>query len=233
MTVLSAAQTASRLMGKSPPTSLFNSGVTDSYALELAAIAQESATAIARNHDWRKFATLGTMTGDGSTTSFSLPSDYDRMPKKAELWSSSDNAPLLAARDLDHWLDLQLSDFVGGSDVWIMLGGTIQIRNAPASGELIKFYYQSNLIITPNTGSNKTAFTLDDDTFRLSERLLQLDMIWRWRSMKKLDYAEEMQNFEIAQAQEIVNDKGARILSLGAPRMPADGEIAYPRTLSA
>lgn len=218
-------------MGKSAPSALFSS--VDTYNVELRTIAQESATAIAKAHDWRKFTTLATLTGDGTTTSFSLPADYDRMPKKAMLWSSTDNAPLCPARDMDHWMDLQLSDFVGASDVWIMLGGSIQILAAPGSSELIKFYYQSNLIIAPAVGANIAAFTADTDTFRLSERLLALDIIWRWRSMKKLDYGEEMQNFEIALAQEIAQDKGSRILTIGG-RSSAMGDIeyAYPRSLS-
>lgn len=231
MTVLAAVQSATKLMGKASPSTLMAS--TDPYAVEMAAIANESATAIAKAYDWRKLTTLHTLTGDDVTESFSLPSDYDRMPKKAQLWSTTDNAPLCPATDLDHWMDLQLSDFVGASDVWIVLGGFIQIKAAPATGELVKFYYQSSLIVAPNAGPNQAAFTMDNDTFRLSERLLTLDMIWRWRSMKKLDYSEEMQNFEIAMAQEVAQDKGSRILKVGRPRLSDDIEYAYPRTLAA
>jgi len=218
-------------MGKTAPSALFSAG--DPYAIELRNVAQESADAIAKAHDWRLLTTLHTLTGDGSTEDFSLPSDYDRMPVKAALWSTEDDQPLCPARDLDHWMDLELNGFVGAADVWIILTGQIKIKEAPAATESIKFFYQSNAIVAPLSGSNKAAFTADDDTFRLSERLLALDVIWRWRSMKKLDYSEEMTNFEIAMAQEVNRDKGSRILSMGRPRSPEDAALAYPRTLSA
>lgn len=231
MTVLSACQTASRLMGLSAPTQVY--GSTSRYEIELQAIANEAAKSIAKSHDWRKFTTLKTQAGDGSDTSFALPSDYDRMPVKAAVWLTSSEEPMLAITDLDQWLRNRLENFTPTTGEWIILGGELQIYPAMASTDSAKFYYQSNKIVMAEDASTKTEFTVDTDSFRLDERMLALEIIWRWRSMKGLEYAEDMQNAEIAKSQEIARDKGSRILSIGRVRMPDDAAHAYPFTLSA
>ena len=79
--------------------------------------------------------------------------------------------------------------------------------------------------------TDKAKFTLDTDGIALPERLLTLGLIWRWRSQKRMEYSEDMANFEIAKAEEITNDKGRRPIIVGAQRMPVGGELAYPGVL--
>lgn len=223
MTILSAAQAAARRLNQSLPSSLFTT--TDPFALELADIASESAIAIAKAHDWQKLTTLYTLTGDGATTSYSLPSDYDRMPIKAHVQTSQFATSFVKARDTDFWLHLQLHPQIGVPGYWIILGGLMQFSPALADGVSAKFYYIKNAIVT---GGTKTSFTADTDTFDLSERLLTLDMVWRWRAMKRLEYAEDMQNFELALSQEIAADKGPRVIVVGTPRFPIDADYPHP-----
>ena len=229
MTVLAAAQQAAPLMGMTAPASLVSA--TDSYARELLAIANEAAPAIAKAHDWRKLTVLNTIAGDGAATAFNLPTNYDRMPIKAAVFSSRSRLPLSQVDDLDTWLDLELQGFVGTLGAWIMLGGQIHIRPTLAVGENAKFYYISNETVSSTLGALKTAFTLNDDVYRLSERLLGLFMAWRWRQVKGLDYAEDLQNYQIAFGEEAGRDKGARIIKVGTPRMSADVAMAWPGTI--
>lgn len=231
MTVFSACQDASRLMGLTAPTQIY--GSTSRYEVELQAIANEAAKAIAKAHDWRKFTTLKTNTGDGTTTAFDLPSDYDRMPVKAGVYLNSSKTPMLGIIDLDQWLRNRLESFTPVTGEWIMLGGQMQIYPAMGSTDSAKYYYQSNKIVSADGGVTKAAFTSDTDSFRLDERMLTLEIIWRWRALKGLEYAEDMQSAEIAKSQEIARDKGSRILKIGKPRIPADAALAYPGTISA
>ena len=114
---------------------------------------------------------------------------------------------------------------------WIITGGQFGVYPPMPVGETARFYYISNLVVAPDTGANKTAFTADSDTFRLSEKLLRLGIVWRWRANKRQEYSEDMQNFEIAVAEEIGKDKGTRILTVGQRRTPADIDYAYPGTI--
>jgi len=222
MTVLSAVQDASRRLVGYAPSVLFAS--TDQIDIELRSLANEAAKAISKAHDWRKLTTLHTLTGDGSTTSFALPTDFDRMPLKSNPYSTRSEIALARARDTDQWLEFQITGVVGYPGFWIILGGNMQILPALATGELVKFYYQSTYIVS----GSKTEFTADTDTFQLSERLLTLGIIWRWLQLKRMEYAEDMRNFELAFAEEAGRDKGSRMLTMGKQRTPFGVELAYP-----
>jgi hypothetical protein len=63
------------------------------------------------------------------------------------------------------------------------------------------------------------------------ERLLTLSLIWRWRASKRLEYAEDMQNFNIAFGEETAKDKGSRMLIAGRQRVPYNVKAAYPGPL--
>lgn len=232
MTVLSAAQSAGiRLIGVKP-TSLFS---TDKFAMELAELASSVAVDnIAKAYDWRGITKLATLTGDGSKIAFDLPADYDRMTKVGELHSSQwKTAKFTPARDLDHWLYLQDNLVTGTPGCWIILGGQLQIYPAMPVGETARFYYLSKHIVSVGAGvaGSKAAFTVDGDTIVLPERLLTLGLIWRWRSQKRMEFSEDLANFEIAKSEEIANDKGRRIITVGRQRTGADVSIAYPGRL--
>jgi hypothetical protein len=234
MTVLSACIEAAKLMGMgaAAPTAIY--GSTSPVAIDFSVVANQAAKSILKAHDWRKLTALFTSAaGDGTTTTFTLPTDYDRMPLKAMVWSSTTNLPLHRVEDLDEWLEMNLQGFTGTVGSWILLGGSLQVLPALATAETAKFYYISNLIVTPSIGDNKAVFDTDTDVFRLDERLLTLGIIWRWRAIKGLDYTEEMRNFEIAMGEEAGREKGSRIIAVGRPRVSGDVQNAYPGVISA
>jgi hypothetical protein len=225
MTVLSAAQAAAlRLLGRKPP-SIFSSSNT--FEMELADLATEAAIAIAKEHEWQKLKKLATLTGDGSTTVFDLPTDYDRMVKDGNVHSSLYQTAYFSRVDsLDDWIligDTLAEPSPGG---WIIIGGQMNIKPAMASGETARFYYISKYI-----ASGKAAFSADADEFLLPERLLTLGLIWRWRAQKRMEYAEDLQNYEIALSQEIARDRGARIINVGSQRYSGNVSLPYPGQL--
>lgn len=225
MTVLSACQEAAIELSQTEPTTLFSSA--GKFAKELRVQANKSAVAIAKAYDWQALTKRATITGDGTDTSFSLPTDYDRMVLKTNLASSASNIDLIKARDLDQWDYFQnhLSTTVPG--YWMIMGGEVLINPAPATGVVHSYYYISKNVVT----GNKIAFTADTDTFVLPERLLTLSIIWRWRASKRMEYAEDMQNYEIALGEETATDKGSRLLVVGRMRYPGNVRTAYPGPL--
>lgn len=231
MSVLSACQDAAREMGLVAPSSIYTS--TDKFAIELGALANESVQYIGKQHDWRLFLALATLVGDGTTTNFSLPSDYDRMQMKQQVFRTSTARPMEGVIDLNEWLERRLLNISSPIGEWIIGVGLMQIYPAMASTDSAQFYYCSNKVVADSGGVAKAAFTADTDTFRLSSRLLKLALKWRWRAMKKLDSADEQEDYEIAQAQEIARDKGSRIITVGQVRMPDGVNTAYPGQINA
>lgn len=225
MTVLSACQEAAIELSQTEPTSLFST--TDRFAKELRVQANKSAVAIMKAYDWQVLTKRATITGDGTATSFDLPSDYDRMAAKTNLASSSTNVDLVKATDLDQW-DYFLNHMSTTTPgYWIVLGGELQVMPAPATGVVHSYYYISRNLVS----GNQASFAADADTFLLPERLLTLSIIWRWRASKRLEYAEDMKNFEIAFSEETATDKGSRILIAGRQRVPYNVQTAYPGPL--
>ena len=226
MTVLSAAQSAAlRLLGRKPA-SIFSSSNT--FEMELADLATETAVAIAKENEWQKLKVLATLQGDGTKTAFDLPTDYDRMIKDGNVHSSLYQTAFFSRVDsLDDWIligDILATPSPGN---WIVIGGQMNIKPAMPSNDTARFYYISKNIVN----GSKTAFATDEDEFVLPERLLTLGLIWRWRSQKRMEYAEDLQNYEIALSQEIARDRGARVISVGTKRYPGNVSMPYPGAL--
>lgn len=226
MTVLTACQEAAVKLNLVEPVTLFTS--TEQFDKEIRTEANETAEAVMKAYDWQKLVTLKTLTGDGSTTSFPLPVDYDRMVKDAKVLTSQFASGLTKADDLNHWLDLQINGAVTVPGYWIVLGGAMQILPALASGVTAKFYYIKNTVVTGAAMAAQARFVADADTFNLPERLLRLGVIWRWRAQKRMEYSEDLANFETALAEETGTDKGSRTIVVGRQRTSADAEFAHP-----
>ncbi|NEW95504.1 hypothetical protein [Rhodopseudomonas sp. BR0G17] len=230
MTVLAAAQTAGlRLLGQKPG-SLFST--SDPFALELAELATDVAREIAEAHDWRLLTELHTIEGDGTSIAHALADDYGRMPKKQKVHSRHwKTANFRLARDLDEWLYFLQYPLIGAPGQWILLDGKLQINPPMPIGEAALYYYIRNGIVTDASGTAKPAFTADTDEFVLPQRLLELGLIWRWRSQKRLEYSEDMTNYEIALQRAITADKGSQMLVVGRTRLPTGVSPAFPGTL--
>lgn len=224
MTALGIVQNAAPKIGVDAPSALFSS--TDDTDIELRKVLQSAADRIVRAHDWAILKTEATYAGDGVTEGFALPADYLRMPKDGQIWSSRWQQPMLPVSSED-WLKLKVQAFTLVTSSWVMLGGQVKFLPVLATGETARWFYIANAAVASNTGTPKAAFTLDDDTFRLGERLLELQFIWEWRQRKGLSYGEDMASAEIALAQAISDDKGARML-VQRSRRRFDGQIAYP-----
>lgn len=226
MSFLTAAQSAAiRLVGRRPQ-GFFSS--TDTFELEICDLATEVAADLMKENDWRILTKLQEVTGNSVLTSFDLPTDFDRMPIKAAVFRPDWNAySYQPVGDLDQWRNIVNGAPTGAPGSWIILGGQMQIYPAIASGSKAQFYYISkNVVLTGTTPS--AAFTTDDDKFVLDDRLLTLGLIWKWRAQKRIEYAEDMANYEKALAEIAGRDKGSRIHVEGRPTFNQNAGRAYP-----
>lgn len=218
-------QVCKRPLGIDPPDAVFAS--TDRTAQELAEVANAAVDMISRIQ-WRKLLQRATYTGDGSTQDFDLPSDYGFMPDDQNVWSSTAQIPYLPVRSTDEWLAMDIRDFNPGTNAWIIYGGQIHFTPALDNAEVASHYYQSTALVQPATGTAKSTFTLDTDTFRISDELLKKAIIYLWKQDKGLPYAEFLNDYEILKEKLIARDKGATILRQGRMRFPKGVNLAYP-----
>ena len=223
-TILEIVRSAAPRLGLARPDQLF--GSTDDTEIEIRSVLHEAVDRIVRAHDWAALKVEETHVGDGATEGFTLPSDYLRMPKEGQIWSTRWQHPLSPVT-AEEWLRLSVREYDLIVGTWIMLEGQVKYRPVLATGETARWFYLSNLAVSPVSGDNKARFTADDDTFRLGDRILELALIWEWRASKGLPYEEYMTTAETALAQAISDDKGARIIAQ-ASRRNFQGKMAYP-----
>lgn len=235
MTILSVAQDAAVKLNRARPSSLFSPSLDVSFAAELLLAAKDTAESLVKeDHDWRDLTTLGTCQGDGATVSFPLATvapGYERLIKTAKLHSLRfRNATFRPAKDLDEWLFIKDNLLVGSPGNWVLLDGSIQIFPAMPVTDTARFFYISNRYALSGGGIPQSAFLADTDTFVLDERLLRLGIIWRWRADKRLEYAEDLKNYEIAKSAAMGSGKGNQAIVVGRQRMRAES-LAYPAML--
>lgn len=183
---------------------------TEQVAAEMADLANEVAADIVEGHDWRALTKVAVITGTGAEA-YSLPADYARMTLKAEV---DDPATWFwgyeAFSDVNEWLRYKSGGFlVAGNGGWIILGDELQFYPGPTGNA--QFPYISKEWARSEAGVAKSAFTADDDTFVLDERLLTLGLIWQWKAQKGLDYSEAMATYGTALSRAQSRDKGAYV----------------------
>lgn len=222
MTVFTAIQKAALRVTGTKITDAFAS--SQQVAVELADLSNEVATDIMKGNEWRNLTKVYTISGSNST-SFPLPSDYDRMLASTQVddpgtwfWGYE---PFIDVNEWMRYTNGQYQSFTPGG--WIIIGGEVQFY--PAVSGSFTFPYISNLYARDEEGTLKAEFDRDNDTFVLDERLLTLGMIWRWKEQKGLEYAEDMQTYELALAQAQARDRGSYVLR--EPRRYFSGSFAY------
>lgn len=229
MSVLTAIQNACAIIPLNRPDAVFASQEREHFELQV--LANTAADHIAKDHEWQKLKQVATISGDGAAEDFNFPADFDRMLKKAELRSGRHIAALTHIISSDQWLDMSIRQFNLAAGAWTIHGDQIHIKPAPANGEEVKYFYMSAKWALDSNATAKQAFTADNDAFRLSEKLLELCMIWKWRANKGLAYAEDLANYEDAKEKLITADKGSRTITIGRARLPSDAHIAYPEVI--
>lgn len=207
MTLKTAVDSAAIRTVGSAPTAVFSSN--DQIAIEMRDLSTEVAREIAESYEWRSITKIVQMSGG---MNFPLPEDYDRMLVGQGI------------QDRDTWFwgyypFSSVSEYmmaVNGNLPLISPGGWILLDNEfkfyPLPVGTATFPYISKFIVKGANDVLKPAFTADDDTFLLSERLLTLGLIWRWKAQKGLDYSEDYNIYSTELAKMQNNDKGSRVL---------------------
>lgn len=226
MTILRVAQKVSLKVGIEYPISLVTS--TEREGQELFETIETVARAIIDEYDWQVLKVEGTITGDGTSTSFPFPADYARMLKKAKIWSSDiPNQPLEHITDTDAWLRDSVATFNPLYPQWTIYGGSIHIRPALAVGVTAKFFYIKRAF----TATGKVAFDSDNDVFVLDENLLRLGTIVQWKIDKGLPYSEDGDAYNTAFSVLVGADKGSKVLTVGRQRSKYAVDVAFPVSL--
>jgi len=154
------------------------------------------------------------ITGDGTSTYWDLPGDYDRLVPGEAFWSLKYPAVSLGGPVLDEeMLAMKALPVQPVRPIWRLFGNQVEIWPALASGEIVKLQYRSAYWIVSSDGATvRNRWLQDTDLSLVDENLLTMSLIWRWKRAKGFDYAEEFRSFEMARVRKAGQDAGSRLV---------------------
>lgn len=220
MTILDVVKSVAAVVDIDIPSVVYSS--TDRTMIEMGVMANTCARQILEEYDWQRLKKIATITGDGVSTTFPLPADYDRMVKDANLMGRDFTFRAhQQITDSNQWLELQTYEIPSWEPRWSLFGGSFNILPALGNTLTLQYFYISNWIVN----GTQTEFTADTDTFVLDERLLRLCMIWNWKAQKGQEYSNELQDYQEAMSRATFKDPGTRQAITGYSRyhLPTGG----------
>lgn len=178
-------------------------------------LSQVEGDALSRRFDWRKLKKLGALLGDGSSTVFNLPSDFDRLVPGNPLWIDEEPVlPLLMVND-DEMMRYKTAQTEPVNPVWRLFGDAIEFYPALESGDNVKLEYRSKYWITDESGATARArWAADTDVALIPERLISLGLVWRFKQAKGFDYAEDYRTYQMEVEKAGGVDNGRQVITL-------------------
>jgi hypothetical protein len=236
VTILTIVQDAATRVGITPlPSSAV--GNTEANATLLVAFARDAGRDAMERVNWVGLDTAAKITGDSTTTLFTLPSDWnrfspgDRSPHGAMVSSKWPLDPLSGPINTEELNALKA--LPGGviRPVWRIIRGSLEIWPALATGEIVTFnYYSKNWIIAADGLTRLSDWATDTDVSLIEEDVVMKGAMWRWLAARGLDYAEEFRQFEVSLTRNAAQQMTERTVSTA--RSFAYGDASYPGTIS-
>ena len=232
MSLLDIAQrAASRLGLRQPQTVVGSNDLTAQILLEFA---NQEGEELSRYHNWQALTVQKTFTTLAQVVQTSaLPStDYDRMVYNAEIWNRSLNLRYRGPTNSRIWQQIQSGVGAGVAGWWRIVGDPLNIYPAPTAGQTIAFEYISKKWCESSLGVDQEEFLADTDVALISERLILLGIVWRYRHSRGFaQYAEDMATYEREKEKAAARDRATgRISSSGSSPLNDGGTVVVEVT---
>ena len=233
MSLISVVQGIARRCNLSAPSSAIGNS-DPNVALMLDCI-QDTGDELVERWGWQalKLRTPTTFVGDGVSAAFDLPSNITTL-SPSDTFSSSlyPLIPMPGPINEENLLLMKALPFNINPSVWRQVGNQIEFFPVLAVGEVVSYVYAQNSWVLDLNGNPYSTPTLmvDTDTFAIPERLLKLGGIWRWKQCKGFDYAEQMQDYELAFTRISGQESTTRAISMS--RAPVIADETFPGTIT-
>ncbi|HLO79216.1 MAG TPA: hypothetical protein VK196_22385 [Magnetospirillum sp.] len=188
---------------------------------------------LAIEHDWQALTTVTTFTPTATQVQASHPpAGFLRFTSQTQLWDIGNKRPAVGPLSPQKWLRLVVDSQQSIDKYWTMIGGQINILPVPATTDSFVYAYQTKYWAQNAALAGVEAFSADDDTPLISDELLILEGIWRWKQALGLDYAEDMATAARYKEMAIAADRGPRILTLDRPFRSGAPDTFWPGTIT-
>ena len=225
MSMLTIIQNAQKRMGLDVATSV--AGNSDDTAVKLLALLNQAGEELAQEYPWQALqreATFTTVAAETQGAMETLAPGWLYIVNQT-IWNRSLRRPVFGALTEQDWQLLKSSSVQGPFQQFRIMGGNLMFIPAPPAGQTCAFEYITKLWATDSTGvTGKSAFDDDADVALLDEQLLTLSLIWRFKQSNGLDFAPELQMYNLRLGNAEARDAGKQALDLdGRPRVLMPG----------
>lgn len=224
MSLLSMVQRAMVTCGLDAPASAFaNNDQTVQQFVTHLVMEGES---LSRDYDWASLLVQATVTGDGTSTLFDMPADFDRWIPGRVFFKNDDTAELYRHVTNEQMDYLQASTVVPVWPVWRQFGSQFEFYPALPNGDVLRTQYvTSHWIINSDMTTRSLNFSVDTDTSLMPERLLILGAVWRWRKAKGFPFTDDLAIYQAEVQKAMGNENGRENLNMGEAM---EWEDTYP-----
>jgi hypothetical protein len=184
-------------------------GNTDPQAVQILALANRALRSVSREYDWRTLETDYTINVVAGTSVYALPADYYKMAMPS-LYDSEQYFTLKGGMDVQRWQQARfgmLTPVIWPQGFRIVaepvfdpeepptnLGKyAIALAYEPTANTSVQLIYYSSNLAFDSTDQEDQAATYIADTYKskVPEDYVELDLMWRFRRAKGLDFSAE------------------------------------------
>ena len=230
MSLLTMTTQVCRRIGIPTPSSV--SGSSDQQIIQLMALANEEGQDLSSRYPWAGLVTESTFTtvateSQGSITTLA-GSDF-RYILNDIMWDRTLLRPVLGPLAPAEWQELKARNITGPWYQYRIRGTSVLFIPTPSAGDTVAFEYVSkNWVNVTASSTTSGTWTADADTGRIDEELMAQGIIWRWKSAKGLEYAEDYAKYERLVADQMSRDGGKPMLNMEGPQRNFPAGIVVP-----
>ena len=189
---------------------------TDEAVQQLVSLANEEGEDLRDHPHWAweaitKETTFTAVAAAVQTDSAAKPSDYHRIINDT-FFNRSQQRRVTGPLTAEEWQAQQSLTTQLLTDAFRFRGGDLLLTPTPTAGDTYAYEYVSKNWCETSGGTEQSSWQNDTDVGILSEEIMILGIIWRYRKAKGFDYAEEFRNYQTRVEQAIMRDGGKRII---------------------
>lgn len=196
MSLLQMIQTACKRIGISSPNQAITS--TDPQILQLVSICEEEGQEMAERYPWQELqqeATFSTVASQVQANLSSITIGFEYIVNDT-IWNRTLRRPVYGPKSQQDWQQAKAMQINGPFNSYRIIGNVINFYPNPAAGQTCAFEYITDNWISTSAGGQSSTFTNDADITKLDDQVIVLGLIWRWKQVKGLDYAEDFAKYE-------------------------------------
>ena len=205
MSLLTVAQNVADEIGLKQPGAI--AGVDTATARRFLAMANRAGDSLGKEK-WGILTTDHSFSMVSGTQAYTAPADFDSMISDTQ-WDQTENRQIFGGMSAEQWESQKGSAIVPIIHKRFRVRGTvIEFVDTVDTTDTIAYEYRSRNWAQDAAGDSKAKFTLDTDSARMDETILELGLMWRMKRALGLDFISDRGEYEIAKNRALAQDHG-------------------------